>query len=538
MKQSVLIPNKKPYGYDLNESQFDFLNDPDNHTENNTDFFLSSFRESDEVNKVWKKKTVVNILGLFELTTPQGPREEGNSEVIAAKLAIDHINEMNFLPGFSLNLLVNDTRCDPGVGVDRFFYALYSNKNILVLLGSSCSNVTESLAHVVPYWNIPQVSFGSTSPTLSDRNKFPLFFRTVAPDSSHNNAKIQFIKSFGWEVVTAFSQSENAFLLPINNLVKELENANISCVATITFSLDNYKEQLKALKDLDIRIILGSFSSELTSKIFCEAAQLKMYGRDYVWILQDHQNVWKELSRKIDECETDQLKQATDGLVLVSDINWIPGNETSVSGLKLHTDIGSDHNPLVANIEVYLKTIQRRIRIPKIDTTRLQDSETRDKTTENLNSKLYALTRSSSHNVDMIWNQLKKTINKVCLQNLNTTMNIKKERRMTTDILELMEKRRFAKNEPTTYRQLQNSMKGKIKLAKEKWIKELFEEMENLDSKHDVFNMHKKLSEVARLFKKQSPPMLTDETNNIILNEAEKHRMWENYIRFIRRRQT
>ncbi|KAL3267391.1 hypothetical protein HHI36_011520, partial [Cryptolaemus montrouzieri] len=131
-------------------------------------------------------------------------------------------------------------------------------------------------------------------------------------------------------------------------------------------------------------------------------------------------------------------------------------------------DIGSDHNPL--------KTIKRKIRTPKTDTTRLQDSKTRNKTTEDLNSKLNALTRSSSNNVDMQWNRLKKTINEVCLKNLNTTMNIKKNRWMTMEILELMEKRRLAKNEPTTYRQLQNSIKGKIKLAKAKWIKELCEE--------------------------------------------------------------
>ncbi|KAL3267940.1 hypothetical protein HHI36_007077 [Cryptolaemus montrouzieri] len=115
-----------------------------------------------------------------------------------------------------------------------------------------------------------------------------------------------------------------------------------------------------------------------------------------------------------------------------------------------------------------------------------------------------------------------------------------KKRWMTTEIYELMEKRRLAKNEPTTYKQLQNLIKRKIKLTKEKWIKELCEEMENLDSKQDIFNMHKKLREAAGLFKKQSPPMLTDETNNIILNEAEKHRIWANYTnhRFIRRRQT
>ncbi|KAL3274010.1 hypothetical protein HHI36_015428 [Cryptolaemus montrouzieri] len=122
----------------------------------------------------------------------------------------------------------------------------------------------------------------------------------------------------------------------------------------------------------------------------------------------------------------------------------------------------------------------------------------------------------------MQMNRLEKTINKVCLPNLITTMNIKKKRWMTTEILELMGKKRLAKNEPTTYRQLPNSIKGKMKLAKEKWIKELCEEMENLDSKHDIFNMHKKLREVGGTFKKQSPPMLTDETNNIILNEAEK----------------
>ncbi|KAL3265652.1 hypothetical protein HHI36_009857 [Cryptolaemus montrouzieri] len=119
----------------------------------------------------------------------------------------------------------------------------------------------------------------------------------------------------------------------------------------------------------------------------------------------------------------------------------------------------------------------------------------------------------------MQWSRLKKTINKICLQNLNTTMNIKEKRWMKTETLELMEKRRLAKNEPTTYRQLQNSTKRKINLAKEKWIKELREEKENLVSKHDIFNMHKKLREVTETFKEQSPPMLTDGTNNINLNK-------------------
>jgi hypothetical protein len=58
-----------------------------------------------------------------------------------------------------------------------------------------------------------QVSFGSTSPALSDRQEFPLFYRTVAPDSSHNPARLAFVRGFGWDTVTALSQNEDVYSL-------------------------------------------------------------------------------------------------------------------------------------------------------------------------------------------------------------------------------------------------------------------------------------------------------------------------------------
>lgn len=105
-------------------------------------------------------------------------------------------------------------QCDPGVAVDRFFHALYSAKKndlIPLLLGTACSEVTETLAKIVPYWNVTQVSFGSTAPALSDTTEFPLFLRTVAPDSSHNPARIALIKHFGWDTVTTLSQTGDMY---------------------------------------------------------------------------------------------------------------------------------------------------------------------------------------------------------------------------------------------------------------------------------------------------------------------------------------
>jgi gamma-aminobutyric acid type B receptor len=68
------------------------------------------------------------------------------------------------------------------------------------------------------------------------------------PDSSHNPARIAFIRNFKWETVTTFSQNEEVHSLAVNDLVTQLERANISCSATITFGEANFKDQLQMLR--------------------------------------------------------------------------------------------------------------------------------------------------------------------------------------------------------------------------------------------------------------------------------------------------
>uniref|UniRef100_A0A6P7FG10 Gamma-aminobutyric acid type B receptor subunit 2-like n=1 Tax=Diabrotica virgifera virgifera TaxID=50390 RepID=A0A6P7FG10_DIAVI len=251
------------------------------------------------------------ILGLFELSTKWGKRLEGSHEMLGAQLAVKHINSLNMLGNYKLELLVNDTMCDPGVGMDRLFHALYSKHAIFMVLGSRCSNVTEKLAHIVSYWNIIQISFGSTSPSLSDRNKFPLFFRTATTDSSHNTAKVQFVKEFGWKVVATFTENENAFLLPVNHLIADLERADVQCIASLTFSLDNYREQLEVLKNLNVRIIFGSFSAEMNHKIICAVQEMGMLDK-YVWILQQRKTFNLNISQSC------VLQEDTSGIITMS----------------------------------------------------------------------------------------------------------------------------------------------------------------------------------------------------------------------------
>ncbi|XP_018329892.1 gamma-aminobutyric acid type B receptor subunit 2 isoform X2 [Agrilus planipennis] len=279
-------------------------------------FFVRNYNESEDETKVRN----VYIQGLFEIETKNGTRPEGYSEMLSAQLAIDHINKYKILPGYSLKLLINNTKCDPGIGLDRFFHALYSNNTVIMVLTGSCSTVTEALANVVPYWNVVQISYASKSPILSDRKKFPLFFRTVAVASSHNNARIAFVKQYKWETVAIFSENQEYYLLPLNNFVKDMELANISCSATITFSKENLLEQLTVLKELEVRVIFGSFSSSIAPQVFCEIYNLHMFGSEYVWILQEETNLWwEDANDKL--CDKKELLLASDGIFLTSNHN-------------------------------------------------------------------------------------------------------------------------------------------------------------------------------------------------------------------------
>lgn len=114
-----------------------------------------------------------------------------------------------------------------------------------------------------------KVSFGVSAPALSDRDQFPYFFRTVMPDSSHNPARIAFIRRFKWDTVTTFSQNEEVHSLAVNDLVTQLERANISCAATITFGEANFKDQLQMLR------VMTSFAFQVSgSSVFLTCARV------------------------------------------------------------------------------------------------------------------------------------------------------------------------------------------------------------------------------------------------------------------------
>ena len=85
------------------------------------------------------KNTIIHIGGLFELSGSRSDRL-GLSELTSAKLAVEHVNRANFLHGYTLDLLHNDT----GVSIQHYqllyleYRGFVCTNNFLYIFFSVC----------------------------------------------------------------------------------------------------------------------------------------------------------------------------------------------------------------------------------------------------------------------------------------------------------------------------------------------------------------------------------------------------------------
>lgn len=59
----------------------------------------------------------------------------------------------------------------------------------------------------------PQISYGSSSPTLSDRDMFPTFFRTIPSETQSNSARFALMQRYNWSKVATLHETRNVFTL-------------------------------------------------------------------------------------------------------------------------------------------------------------------------------------------------------------------------------------------------------------------------------------------------------------------------------------
>ncbi|XP_072047136.1 gamma-aminobutyric acid type B receptor subunit 1-like [Amphiura filiformis] len=236
---------------------------------------------------------------------------DGSGLVPGIDLALKHINAReDLLADYDLKIVWNDTQCSPGLSSRVFFDQIYREPQKIMILGGGCSVGSEAIAGTAHYWNLISLSPTSSSPALSNRVKYPIFYRTYPTEQSLNPARVAIMKEFGWTRVATIHENYELFSLTVDDLVSELKEANITLISSESF-VDNPKNQIESLKKQDAKIIVALMYADQAQRVFCEASKLNMTGEGYVWmIIGWYLNKWWEVDFGQLDCTKEELTEA------------------------------------------------------------------------------------------------------------------------------------------------------------------------------------------------------------------------------------
>ena len=128
--------------------------------------------------------------------------------------------------------------------------------------------------------------------------------------------------------------------------------------------------------------------------------------------------------------------------------------------------------------------------------------------------------------VEQQWEKLKTSINDAAKEIIPERTTKAKKKWMTEEILNLMEDRRINKNNQDEYERLNKEIRHKCNLAKETWLKEQCEEMENQNSK----DLHRKIKDLCHTKTGGSTGCLKSKDGNIIMDKDKILERWTEYI--------
>ncbi|XP_076591625.1 extracellular calcium-sensing receptor-like [Chaetodon auriga] len=102
---------------------------------------------------------------------------------------------------------------------------------VLGIVGDSSSTHSIAISTVLGLYRVPMVSYFSTCSCLSDRPKFPSFFRTIPSDAFQVRAMIQILKHFGWTWAGLLVSDDDYGLHAARSFQSDLAQSGGGCLA-------------------------------------------------------------------------------------------------------------------------------------------------------------------------------------------------------------------------------------------------------------------------------------------------------------------
>ncbi|KAM9481460.1 extracellular calcium-sensing receptor-like [Clarias gariepinus] len=187
--------------------------------------------------------------------------------------AVEEINkDDNLLPNITLGYTILDSCASPS-NVLRAALTLVSmsEKNnysarcyppsLSAIVAESGSTQSLIVAGALGSFGVPVVSYFSTCECLSNKNKYPTFFRTIPSDYYQAKALAFLVKRFGWTWIGVLQSDNDYGRNGISAFTKEIQGFGV-CISFVGTVLRTYPESkilevVKLIKKSTVKVILA-----------------------------------------------------------------------------------------------------------------------------------------------------------------------------------------------------------------------------------------------------------------------------------------
>ncbi|XP_061772780.1 metabotropic glutamate receptor 3 isoform X1 [Nerophis ophidion] len=259
--------------------------------------------------------------GLFPVHEKGGGMEEcgrvnedrGIQRLEAMLFAIDRINmDKVLLPGVSLGVHILDTCSRDTYALEQALefvrasltkvddseficpdgsYALPDDSPLAIaaVIGGSFSSVSIQVANLLRLFQIPQISYASTSAKLSDKTRYDYFARTVPPDFYQAKAMADILRFFNWTYVSTVASEGDYGETGIEAFEQEARMRNICIATSEKVGRSNAKKSYEAvirqlLQKPNARVAVLFLRSDDARELLAAAARL---NASFIWVASD-----------------------------------------------------------------------------------------------------------------------------------------------------------------------------------------------------------------------------------------------------------
>ena len=246
-------------------------------------------------------------------------RVEGGVEEMEAMLfALDHVNsDPNLLQNLTLGYDIRDTCYSENIGLDEALDMIISGTGrdltkcgnedqvtsgisstrpipVFGIIGATASGVSAQVAGLGRLFEVPQVSYASSSVLLNNRDRYTFFYRIVSPDDLQAKAMVSLLLLFDWSH-TSVVYSKNAYGTPGRDDVVRLAKEHGICI-DIDEGIDNnfqpkdYDDLAEKIDKSTARVVIAFVTSGDARALLTRMVTLPSFS-ELAWIASDD---WSE----------------------------------------------------------------------------------------------------------------------------------------------------------------------------------------------------------------------------------------------------